>query len=289
MRRISCLLMAILCLFLLGSCGETSQPPDDGGPTQPGTPASSAEPAPPAGEQTDSPSEEPVSIYQFLIDGALRADNFDDSITYDDLSRSPDEMEGTYVQLAGKIVQIMEGDGFTAYRFAVDNDYDKMIYVESYPEYPTGTLIEDDYATLSGVAYGVYSYESVLGSTITLPAVLAAKFEKAELALPDYPAGPLTLEKSYSSGRVYSTTEIESFSIIDAEIGYSGDLHITCQVTGTVSGSSYLSLDLKCYDKDDILIKTAGIIASVSDGERFRISDDAYIPMDTVRIELAAD
>lgn len=286
MKRIPCLFSVGLCLLLLGSCGNTRQEFPAGG----SFPAASSEfPAAdgPAGSASEDSSSVPV--YQFMLDNALQRNDFDDSITYEDLARSPDAFSGTSVRFTGKIVQVIEGYDFTAYRFAVDNDYDKIIYVECYPEYPTDVLIEDDYATLSGVAYGMYSYETVLGNTLTIPGVLAAKFEIAEISLPEYPTGPLTLEKRLSTGHLYSTTEIESFSITDTEISYNGELHITCQVAGVVSGNGYLSLDLKCYDKDNVLIDTASIIASVSDGERFRVSDDTYIPADTSRIELVAD
>lgn len=294
MRSIPCLSIAVLCLLLLGACGDSSFPQNSSSgeviASQPNEPTPPLETMTPTQEQTDTPSEDPSSIpvYQFIIDNALQTDSFDDSITYDDLVRSPDEYTGTYVQFAGKIVQVIEGDGFTAYRFAIDNDYDKIVYVEAYPEYSTDTLIENDYATLSGVAYGMYSYETVMGNTLSIPGILAARFEVTELALPEYPTGPLTLEKRLSSGRLYSTTEIESFSITDAELAYNGNLHITCQIIGTVSGSQYLSLSLKCYDADDILIETASIFASVSDGEKFRISDDTYIPVDTCRIDFSA-
>lgn len=292
-KRISGVLLVLMLLaFALAGCTaepEASSPSSvESKPVQAESAPVQTENAP---EPTDNASENSssVPVYQFLLNNALQEDNFDDSITYDNLTHSPDDFTGTSVRLTGKIIQVMEGNGFTAYRFAVDNDYDKIIYVESYPEYPTDTLAENDYATLSGVAYGMYSYEAVLGNTITLPAVLAAKFEITEFVLPEYPAGPLTLEKRLSSGRLYSTTEIESFSIVDAEISYNGDLRITCQITGKVSGRGYLSLKLKCYDKDDVLIKSASISASVSDGEKFRISDDTYIPMDTSRIEFAVD
>lgn len=285
MKHISYLLMASLCLLLLSACRDASKEPSAAESL-----AISEEP-PGDTDPTNSPTEESsfIPVYQFLLDNALESNNFDDSITYDDLARSPDEFSGTPVCFTGKIVQVIDGVDFTAYRFAVDNDYEKIIYVECYPEYPTDVLIEDDYATLFGVAYGMYSYETVMGSTLTIPGVLAAKFEKTELSLPEYPAGPLTLQEWYSSGRLASITEIESFSITDAEIAYNGELHITCQVMGTVSGSGYLSLNLKCYDEDGILIDTAWISASVSDGERFRISDDTYIPMDTKRIEIEAN
>lgn len=291
-KRVRSILLVLgLLVFALAGCAEA--PEASSPPTASSPPAAESTPVQTEStpEPTDSPSENASStpVYQTLLDNALQEDNFDDSITYDNLVHSPDEFAGTSVQLTGKIVQVLEGDGFTAYRFAIDNDYDKIIYVEAYPEYPTDSLAEDDYATLSGVAYGMYSYEAVLGNTITLPAVLAAKFEMAKVALPEYPAGPLTLEKRLSSGRLYSTTEIESFSIVDAEISYNGDLHITCEITGKVTGSGYLSLKLKCYDKDDILIKNANISASVSDGEKFRITDGTYIPMDTSRIEFAVD
>ncbi len=105
----------------------------------------------------------------------------------------------------------------------------------------------------------------------------------------DYNHGPFTLYERYSSGRVMNSTYVETFNIVEAEISHSGDLHITCEVTGIVSGSDYCDFDIKCYNEKGFITKTVNLFASVADGEPFKTSDELYIPADTVKIEFAAD
>lgn len=86
------------------------------------------------------------------------------------------------------------------------------------------------------------------------------------------------------------TTKIESFSItkIDSS-SFIDELKITYEIIGTVYGSDYLNLDLKCYDSEGFLIDSVLIMGSVSNGERFKLSNTAYIPTKTVKIEIAGD
>lgn len=291
MKRISRLIAIILSLLLLAACGGTSQ----GAEAPPAIAAPSSEPAttpppavepPPTVEPTPTDQPAPIPFYQFVLDNAIEKDNFDDTITYGDLydlAAAPDGYVYTPVRFTGKIIQVIEGVGFTGYRFAIDGDYDQLIYVETYPEYPTDNLTEGDYATLYGVTYEMFSYETILGETVTLPAVLAARFELTELPLPEYPTEPVTIKSRY-----YGTAEIESFAIVDAET-YTGELHLTCEITGTVSGSDRLRFELKCYDKDDFFIGNALILDDVSDGDKFRITANAFAPMDTARVEFKTD
>lgn len=105
----------------------------------------------------------------------------------------------------------------------------------------------------------------------------------------DYNHGPFTLYERYSSGRVMNSTYVETFNIIEAEIAHNGDLYITCEVTGIVSGSDYCDFDIKCYNEKGFITKTVNLFASVADGEAFKTVDELFIPADTVKIEFAAD
>ncbi|WP_272875231.1 hypothetical protein [Bhargavaea massiliensis] len=53
---------------------------------------------------------------------------YDTGITYDQLARTPDDYIGKKVKFSGKVIQVMEGDGTTQIRFAVNEDYDTIIY-----------------------------------------------------------------------------------------------------------------------------------------------------------------
>lgn len=98
-----------------------------------------------------------------------------------------------------------------------------------------------------------------------------------------------TINKYYSSGRLWYTTRINSFEITNIEMSYSDKLNVTYRVSGVVSGSDYCSFTAKCYDAGGFVIGTGSIIKKVSEGETFRFTDSFYIPDGTVRIEFVDD
>lgn len=103
---------------------------------------------------------------------------YETGLTYDDLARNPDSHIGEKVKIYGKVVQVMESDkGYTQYRLAVNEDYDTIIYLEISEDQLDSRILEDDLITIYGESYGTVSYESTLGGTITIPAVVVNMFE----------------------------------------------------------------------------------------------------------------
>lgn len=98
------------------------------------------------------------------------AQGYETGITYDQLARTPDDYIGDKIKFSGKVVQVIEGDGETQLRFAVNDDYDQMVYLAYYPEIVDQRVLEDDYLTIYGSSLGTMSYESTLGASITIPA-----------------------------------------------------------------------------------------------------------------------
>lgn len=96
-------------------------------------------------------------------------------ITFDNISRNPKDYEGKLVYFTGEVVQLMEGDDENQIRLAVDGDYDKMIFIGYDPEITTSRILEDDYIEVYGASVGIFQYESVLGQTISIPAVYVDK------------------------------------------------------------------------------------------------------------------
>ena len=99
-------------------------------------------------------------------------EKYNTGITRNDLARDKDGLSGEYVKFSGKIVQIMQGDGYNQYRLAVDDDYDQMILIEMVDGLIDSNLLEDDYITIEGMSAGNHSYETVLGAEKTIPAVV---------------------------------------------------------------------------------------------------------------------
>lgn len=103
---------------------------------------------------------------------------YDTDITYDELARTPDDFEAEKVKFHGKVVQVMEGDTTVQLRFAVDDNYDQMLYVEYDDEMIDSRVLEDDMITIMGVSQGIITYESTMGGNITIPAILVDKIEQ---------------------------------------------------------------------------------------------------------------
>lgn len=93
------------------------------------------------------------------------------------------------------------------------------------------------------------------------------------------------LDKYYSTGRWWRTTDIESFKITNTELSYSGKLTISYEMVGTVTGSDTCSIDVKCYDKDGFVIDNDFIFESVVDGQKFKIKDTLNVSPETVKLE----
>ncbi|MCQ2771172.1 MAG: zinc ribbon domain-containing protein [Clostridia bacterium] len=103
---------------------------------------------------------------------------YDSSITYDNLARNPDEYKGKYVLMTGEIVQLMESGSTAELRIAIDGDYDKMVYSKFDTSEMDSRILEGDKIKLYGVADGLYSYQSVLGSKVTLPYIYIQGIEQ---------------------------------------------------------------------------------------------------------------
>ncbi|MCI6018434.1 MAG: hypothetical protein MRZ59_06250 [Clostridiales bacterium] len=98
-----------------------------------------------------------------------------ESIAYDKLARNPDKYDGKMVKFTGQVVQTIGNSGLGALRVNVTKDrygYEDTVYV-SYLIDSSNRILEDDIITFYGVSMGLYSYESVMGATITIPEVLA--------------------------------------------------------------------------------------------------------------------
>lgn len=103
---------------------------------------------------------------------------YETDITYDQLARNPDDYIGEKVQFHGKVVQVMEDDDIQQIRFAVDDDYDNMMYAEYDSDIVDSRILEDDMITILAISSGLLTYESTMGGNITIPSVFIDKIEQ---------------------------------------------------------------------------------------------------------------
>ena len=100
-------------------------------------------------------------------------------IDYKSLARNPNMYKGKDYTFTGEVIQVMEDKNnlllrvnVTAKRYEYLNEtyYEDTILVKyKYSSSSESRILEDDIITLYGKSMGTYTYESVLGSPITVP------------------------------------------------------------------------------------------------------------------------
>ena len=95
------------------------------------------------------------------------AQKYETGLTWEQIAR--EGKVGTLGQFEGKIIQVMNGSGFTQYRVAINGDYDTIMLVEVLDGISSETLLEDDYVYFKGMSMGQYTYTTVLGAEMTIP------------------------------------------------------------------------------------------------------------------------
>ena len=82
------------------------------------------------------------------------------------------------VKFKGKVIQVMEGDGETQIRLAVNGSYDNILYGIYKSDIVDSRVLEDDYITIYGNSAGLITYTSTMGGEITIPSVVITKISQ---------------------------------------------------------------------------------------------------------------
>lgn len=97
--------------------------------------------------------------------------------SFEDVARNPDDWEGKQVEFTGEVIQVMEDAGTYTLRVNVTQTSwgwdDTIMVIYSSPD-GASRILEDDVVTFYGLMGGMYSYESVMGATITVPLLFAS-------------------------------------------------------------------------------------------------------------------
>lgn len=96
--------------------------------------------------------------------------------SYQQLARNPDAYLNQKVKFSGEVLQADNGDP-SYIRLAVNSDYDSVLFVTFDPDIIDYNLLENDQVTVYGVDLGEYTYETVLGASVTIPWVQADMIE----------------------------------------------------------------------------------------------------------------
>lgn len=103
--------------------------------------------------------------------------------SYTQIARDPDSFAGVKMKFRGKVLQ--EGDagsGIRYIRLAVDSDYDSVLFVSYDKEIVDMKILDDDIITVYGECVGDYTYETVMGASVTLPWLNADIIDMSEVS-----------------------------------------------------------------------------------------------------------
>lgn len=99
--------------------------------------------------------------------------------TYEEIARNPDPYKLQNITFKAKVVQVVEGSGGNnVYRVAVDSDSNCMFYVEYTLPSGSSRILKNDVVTLKGMYFGIYTYETTMGGSVSVPALLATEIKK---------------------------------------------------------------------------------------------------------------
>lgn len=99
------------------------------------------------------------------------AKGYETGITFEDISRSPDTYKGKKVKFTGTILQIIEGYVYNEARMSTNGKYDDVIYINYNTSIIDVRLLQNDEITVYGTFSGLYTYETIVGGSVTLPKI----------------------------------------------------------------------------------------------------------------------
>mgnify|MGYP003462952614 FL=1 len=122
-------------------------------------------------EESEETGELSDELNTFVNSNMEDVSMFRSDVSYDEIARHPNDYDGELLTFSGEIAQVIEGDGTTELRIAVDGDYDDIIYGIYDNRILDSRLLEDDKIQFYGESCGIISYQSTLGATISIPSI----------------------------------------------------------------------------------------------------------------------
>ena len=122
-------------------------------------------------EESEETGELSGELNTFINSNMEDVSMFRSDVSYDEIARHPNDYDGELLTFSGEVAQVIEGDGMTELRIAVDGDYDDIIYGIYDNRILDSRLLEDDKIQFYGESCGIISYQSTLGATISIPSI----------------------------------------------------------------------------------------------------------------------
>lgn len=102
--------------------------------------------------------------------------------TYDEIARNPDNYKLQAAKFRGKVIQVIEDGNDVTMRLNITKGrytWSDTIYVEySRKDSSESRILEDDIITVYGLMMGTVTYKTVLGASVTIPAMLCSYIDR---------------------------------------------------------------------------------------------------------------
>lgn len=114
-----------------------------------------------------------------VTDAELKQQFIDEcqSYSYDEIARNPNSYIGKSAKFKGKVIQVLpDGDSYTLRVNITAGRYswsDTILVTYTKQDSNEGNILEDDIVMLYGTLMGTYTYETVMGSQLTVPLLFA--------------------------------------------------------------------------------------------------------------------
>lgn len=93
---------------------------------------------------------------------------------YTKIMRTPSEFDGEPMSVYGRVLQVSQGLFTTVLRVATQGRWDNVFYITCYGDVAE-SIIEGDYITIYGECEGTETYTTIMGGSVTIPAIEAEK------------------------------------------------------------------------------------------------------------------
>lgn len=124
---------------------------------------------------TQKPTEDPAQVEKKFKESC-------ETIDFETLSRNPDKYKGNNYKFTGEVIQVVESTWGDTVDLRINVTKEEFEYIDDVMwtdtiyatvEIPEGEdrILEDDIITIYGTCDGMYTYESVLGGSISLPKI----------------------------------------------------------------------------------------------------------------------
>ena len=95
-------------------------------------------------EESEETGELSDELNTFVNSNMEDVSMFRSDVSYDEIARHPNDYDGELLTFSGEVAQVIDGDGTTELRIAVDGDYDDIIYGIYDNRILDSRLLEDD-------------------------------------------------------------------------------------------------------------------------------------------------